>query len=522
MDSVTALADEYWSLLKRRDPYYAILSGEQLGSIEPIDEAHVAAQSEEARGLLDRLSRTERTPDEEDLASVLEALLRSHSAWASHLWHIHPVAPYQSITLTDIAQGISARPERERAHLSAQFAARIRSIAALVREQRSRDIVLPRPAVSGARTTWIGLHTRLATLLQDEDVEKACADVLREIDTSAAVAREVVGLAHLPDGAEVYREFVRQETTNDVDPDELYRLGVEECARLSERMAEVRSRLGGPADEDEARVWVQAQPHLYAESPDAVAAAYRRHIARVEPGIPSLFRIFPEANYDVRRADASVEAGLTFGYYQAPTPDEPVGLYRFNGSSLDKRLQLTSAALILHELVPGHHFHLARQNADTTLHPLQRYASGLTAFDEGWGEYASGLGWELGAYEDDWDAYGRLSHERFTAQRLVVDTALNLGHWTLPRARAFMRANTLEDDGQIATETLRYATDMPAQALAYRSGYLAFQHARESASGTDIRDIHEAMIGSGAVPLSRMRQRVDQAAALSNTVPGRL
>ena len=36
-----------------------------------------------------------------------------------------------------------------------------------------------------------------------------------------------------------------------------------------------------------------------------------------------------------------------------------------------------------------------------------------------------------------------------------------------------MRANTLEGDSLIASETLRYATDMPAQALAYRTGFLA-------------------------------------------------
>ncbi|MGO4258838.1 DUF885 domain-containing protein [Marmoricola sp. RAF53] len=513
MDSVTVIADEYWPLLKRRDPYCAVVAGGEIDVIEPVDEGTVALQSAEARALLDRLSAVVIPAEDEDLAAVLEMLLRRHAGWVDQMWHIHPAAPYQSRLLPTVAKGIAHRPEGERAHLVPQFAARLRSIAGLVREQRARGIVLPREALAESRSTWLALRSELSTSLFDEAVAQACTDVLAEIEASKTVAGEAVGVHSLPGGDEIYRAFVRQEMTLDTDPDDLHQLGLEQCAELSDQMAELRSKLGGPADDVEARSWVAAQPHLYAESPDAVAALYRRHMRHAEPGIAELFRVFPQAPYDVRRADPAVESALAFGYYRIPTPSDPVGLYLFNGSGLGSRSQLTAAALILHELVPGHHFHLARQNENADLHPVQRYAIGLTAFEEGWAEYASGLGWELGSYEDDWDAYGRLCHERYTATRLVVDTALNLGRWNLPRAHAFMRANTLDDDGQIALEALRYATDLPAQALAYRGGYLAFQEARESSLGGDILDVHEAMVGGGAVPLTRMRQRVDQVAS---------
>ncbi|RJO70079.1 hypothetical protein D5S18_29955 [Nocardia panacis] len=52
------------------------------------------------------------------------------------------------------------------------------------------------------------------------------------------------------------------------------------------------------------------------------------------------------------------------------------------------------------------------------------------------------------------------------------------------------------------------ATDLPAQALAYRRRYLTFQQARQSAPGLDIRDIHRTMLEKGTVPLPRMRERV--------------
>lgn len=515
MGTVNDIADEYWAQLKHEEPYYAVISGEPPETIEPIDEATTVRRSDRARGLLDRLDAVE--DQERERAGALEAVLRNaleqQAARAEQLWHVHPTAPYQSYAIGLLAQQVIAPQQGERRdRLTGEFAAMIGSIAELVRQQRERGIALPAVAVAGARATWTGLRAQLPALLGSDAVDAACAAVLEQIDESAAVAGQAVGLAQLPGGEQVYRSWVRRETTMDVEPEQLHQLGLEQCAELAERMAQTRARLGGPADEDQARDWVRSQPHLYADEPDQVAAIYRRHVAGIAPKIGDLFAIVPHAAYDVRRLDPAAEAGMTFGYYQPPTEDEPLGLYRFNGSELAQRSQLTAAALILHELVPGHHFHLARQRENADLHPLQQHSMGLAAFNEGWGEYASGLGWELGAYQD-WDAYGRLAHERFTAQRLVVDTALNLGWWDLDKGRDFMRANTLESDLQIATETIRYSTDLPAQALAYRTGFVAFQQARESVSGLDVRDIHEAMLGAGAVPLPHMQQRVRALAA---------
>jgi uncharacterized protein (DUF885 family) len=190
---------------------------------------------------------------------------------------------------------------------------------------------------------------------------------------------------------------------------------------------------------------------------------------------------------------------MTYGYYQPPTVVDPVGRYMYNGSDLDKRSMLTAASLIFHELAPGHHFHLARQAENSELPDLRRESAELSGFNEGWAEYAAGLGWELGLYEDPYDGYGRLVHERFTAQRLVVDTGLAALGWTLDQAREYMRANTTESDTQVATETLRYATDLPGQALAYRLGFLEFHALRERA-GRDLADFHEFILGNGALP----------------------
>ncbi|GAA3528379.1 hypothetical protein GCM10022222_09270 [Amycolatopsis ultiminotia] len=519
--TVRQIADSYWAQLKRSEPYYAARAGEAPEAIEPVDEPAEQARAEAARNLLAQLDAvpSEDASADADLAAVLRHLLIADAQRADQMWHVHLIAPYQTHwAFRLIAENVVApQPARERARLTDGFTERIRSLAGVLRGQRARGIILPRPAYAGARATWQGLHTELPALLASPAVEAATADVLAELDEAEAAAGHQVGVAAQPGGEEVYRAWVRRETTLPVEPEQLHRSGLEQCAELTERMAEIRARLGGPRDESGVRAWLRSQSHLYAKRPEDVAATYRKHLAHIEPSLQSLFRTLPRAHYDVRRLDPVAEGSMTFGYYQPPAPEEPQGLYRFNGSSLAERSLLTAAALILHELVPGHHLHLAGQAENPGLHPVQRHVSAspmaFAAFSEGWAEYASDLGWAAGVYDDDWDAYGRLAHERFVTQRLVVDTALNLGWWDLPQARTFMQENTLDSDVQIASETVRYATDLPAQALAYRAGYLGFRQAARSAAGADLRDIHEAMLGAGAVPLPHMQQRVGRLTA---------
>jgi hypothetical protein len=70
---------------------------------------------------------------------------------------------------------------------------------------------------------------------------------------------------------------------------------------------------------------------------------------------------------------------MTFGYYDGPKPDRRHGDYVFNGSNLAKAGLFHVAALNYHELVPGHHLHLALQGDNLAL-PALRKAAYPTAF----------------------------------------------------------------------------------------------------------------------------------------------
>jgi uncharacterized protein (DUF885 family) len=225
------------------------------------------------------------------------------------------------------------------------------------------------------------------------------------------------------------------------------------------------------------------------------------------------FVVKPAAPYAARRLDPSLEASQTYGYYNPPVGGDPAGYYNFNGSKLDERAWINLKGLAYHELFPGHHFQITRVLEDTAL-PQARKTMLVTAYTEGWGSYSTFLGLEAGLIEEPISRYGLYILEIFLACRLVVDPGMNALGMTLEEARQFLRDNTFESETQIATETLRYSTDMPGQALAYQMGKRKLMELRAHAEAElgdqfDLRAFHEAVLSPGALPMTVLEQHID-------------
>ncbi|WP_051790887.1 DUF885 domain-containing protein [Amycolatopsis jejuensis] len=550
MPTIATLADRVWDYVLRTQPFYALRAGQVVDRLPSGSLAEAEERAALGRSVREALS--EAVPldqDERDTAALLRFIADDWARGDESWWWHFPVAPYQmyefSLTAPQAFGAISfADPaaDVERFHsLAADLARRVRGAEEKLRAQAERGWVMPREALPGFGSTVEGVRISMRRLLTlDESrleplspaLRGKLQDGLRRIETNELApaveslmryldgpgrdtAADGAGLGQYPGGERAYRELVRQYASFDISPEEVHELGLAQVAELTEKMAKVRAEAGFDGGEAAYRKALEADERFHARSAADVAATYRKHLAAIEPVVGQWFSVLPKAGYDIERLDPELEAGLSYGYYEVPGPAGPVGRYRYNGSGLDTRSQINAASLIFHELVPGHHFHLARQAEDAALHPVRGVFAPelLGAYTEGWAEYAASLGMEMGLYEDPWDRYGHYVHQRFTAQRLVVDTGLNALGWSVGKAAAYMASTTMESPEQIRTEILRYSTDMPGQALGYRLGCLKFRELRNRAADAlgpafDLRAFHEVVLAAGALPLTAVGENV--------------
>jgi len=548
--AVRQLADDIWASQLQVSTYLRLQEGLPIEQFEDLtlEQYHAdQARAAEFRNRLKQIDASLLSGDELITYEILEVQLADNGANDDDYWLSFDItayiAPYyfQFATQALAAQQISDAAAAEHyLKLSSELADMIDQLNAKVEGQIERGIYLPKAALPSTRATWAGLESALPAGLRVSDERLAAfSEAERDIFKRAleelienrvkvgfsrlltalgedyeAAAPEAVGLGQYPGGLDVYKRRVGQETTLELSPEEIHERGKQAVADISARMAAIREELGFTGSAQEFLQALQSDPQFFAESAEEVEATFQKYIQRIEPHLGDYFKTQPEAAYGVRRLPLAAEAGMTYGYYNPPTVDDPVGYYNYNASGLPTRNLVWAGSLIYHELLPGHHFHIATQNENQSLQEFRKKYS-VSAFTEGWAEYAASLGIEMGMYETPYELYGRYIGEIFLASRLVVDTGMNALGWSLEEGRAYMREYVIQSDSEIDSETLRYSTSIPAQALAYRLGYekmWELRHRAEQALGErfDVRDFHEVVLSDGSKPLSVLEAKVDR------------
>jgi uncharacterized protein (DUF885 family) len=544
---LAAIAADYWQHQLDEDLPVRMQEGLPIERLPDLSPEYAERDAAWGRALRERLARIDEAAlGHEDWLTL--ALLRTQAdeaiAAQKVYWHLFLATPYDApFGMVHTALGAckleSPADLARYLRLLHAYAAMVGQLGAHLEGQRTRGILLPK-----AEVDTVAAMLRAYARPPRESSLAVAAGRLRGIDAKAAadfaiavdrtIADEIdpallgladhlageyrrqapdrIGIGQYPGGDEAYRSMVRVRSGFDLPPAEIHRRGLAEVERLSRRMEEVRRKLGFQGTAREFNRRLRSDPRFLARTPEEVAERLMAPVRRIEPKIPAWFLRTPRAPYGVEALPAAM-SGMTYGYYQVPTPDKERGRYLFNGSQLDQRPLVWAAALIYHELVPGHHFQLALQAENRGLPPFRRYLL-HTSFVEGWGEYASNLGEEMGLYDDPYTLYGRLAMEIFLSNRLVVDTGLNALGWSREQATAFMQERLLQSDAEIDSEILRYAIAMPAQALAYKLGAGHIQELRRRAEAAlgprfDVRRFHDAVLGSGSLPPEILSRHVE-------------
>ena len=325
------------------------------------------------------------------------------------------------------------------------------------------------------------------------------------------------GVAGLPNGEAYYNELLASFTTTEMTADEIHELGLAEVTRIRSEMEAIKREVGFEGDLQEFFDFVRDDPQFYKPNTDDGRQAFiddvEKKLAFINERLPDYFGVLPKADLVVKRVESYREEDGGAQHYASGTPDgSRPGIYYMHLSDMSAMPLPQLEVVAYHEGNPGHHMQnsIAQELENV---PTFRTQANFGAYGEGWALYSELLALEMGAYDDPYSNFGRLSSEMWRALRLVVDTGLHSKGWSEQEAIEFMKQNSAEPLASVQSEVRRYLV-LPGQATSYKVGMIKIQQLRaraEEALGDrfDIRAFHDTVLTGGAMPLKLLERRVD-------------
>lgn len=349
------------------------------------------------------------------------------------------------------------------------------------------------------RNQIIPAYTRLLAFIQNEYLQKT---------------RESISIAEVPGGKEEYDFLVKSWTTTNLTPDDVFKIGQSEVARILKEIEIIKQQVGFKGDLKAfyKSLATDAKFTPFKEDQDVVNA-FNKIYEEIKPNVAKQFSVVPKTTFEIRPIE-KYRAATTAANYMGGTPDgSRPGVFYFPVIDATKYTYWRMEDLFLHEAIPGHHFQISLQTENKDIPEVQKVGR-YGAYVEGWGLYAESLGKDLGVYKDPYTRMGQLQGEMHRAIRLVVDAGMHSKGWTRKQAIDYSLANEPLTEEAAISEIERYIS-MPGQALSYKIGELKIKEMRAKAERElgekfDVRAFHFEVLKDGAMPLQIFEMKMDK------------
>ncbi|MFD1257186.1 DUF885 domain-containing protein [Mucilaginibacter terrae] len=326
--------------------------------------------------------------------------------------------------------------------------------------------------------------------------------------------RSTSGYSSLPNGTAMYAYLVKQNTTTDKKPEEIYQLGLTEVARIRSQMDSIKNKVEFKGDLKAFFEYMKTDKKFMPyKTPKEVLDAFENIHKRMEPNLKKMFNRTPKTPLEIRQTEAFRAASASAEYNQGSADGSRPGV--FYVPILDAGTFNTTSgmeSLFLHEAIPGHHYQISLTQENTSLPKFRRFTYD-NAYVEGWALYCESLGKELGLYADPYQHMGALGDEMHRAIRLVVDVAIHTKGMTREQAIKYIMDNEAISEQGATAEIERYMA-IAGQALGYKIGALKIRELRTKAekelgSKFNLAEFHDEVLKDGSMPLSVLDAKIN-------------
>ncbi len=407
----------------------------------------------------------------------------------------------------------------------------IKNVVKKTKMQAQKGVILPKKYAEKA----ILVYENMIGNFVREDMREALGECSKELDRFyksideelsvlvkylkeeyVPLSKESVGMYNYENGALYYERCLVNQSGFDVSPEQVFNMGMKLRKDLLNSQAKIRAELGFEGSNADFIQHILTDKK-YKEYQFKTAEEFGANLnsifdeAKIETA--KIMPIMPKGDCLVERMSPSLELHYEFGIFFGAKDKDDVGKYLYNGLNIESKNTTKNAALMCHECYPGHHWHL-QYTAERDDIPALFKSLTCVGYGEGWGEYASGLGYEMGMFKNPIDVYGRMALDLYMIDYLILGPAINCNLMPFDDLLTLLREDYPEfDDERYALQMMRGAYAMPGFFESYKLGEIKFwelrKYAEEKLEGKfDVKEFHGELHRYGTIPHSILEDHI--------------
>jgi uncharacterized protein (DUF885 family) len=368
-----------------------------------------------------------------------------------------------------------------------------------------------------------GLAAEAAPELQQEAIAagQGAADAIQAY--AGFLEKEVLPQAEgdFAAGRQLFDEILREDHMVEYDADQLLATGWQQLRLTWAQMEAVASEI----DPERSVQEILEEAKADHPTPDDLLDAYRREMATIRQYVidQDIAGIPEGESLRIVETPVYLRPILPFAAYMSPgmfeetqegifivTPVDPGASAEEREEKLKGHHWAKIPVVALHEAYPGHHLQLIWANRQETV-PRRMGSWIATLFKEGWAFYCEELLEQMGYIAEPIQRLGRLAGQLWRAARIIVDASLHTKGMTVEEAVDFMVKEAHLEPSNALAEVRRY-TQTPTQPQSYLMGKLIIvelvEDYRRAHPEASLREVHDAILGSGSLPPRLMRKRL--------------